>query len=165
MDANLPQCQLESTSAAGHQEVEPSCINKTLEDEIHVGAIQLPSQDARLNVTTFASLANSQSEGLTVDPDTNTSQNGQAEIPAMECSRSPSQTQMDLPQTILPISACASAANGGKENPPCYLEGDRENNHKRGNDMGLADVTTVTNEEEGAFPPKKKQCVGTYALT
>eukprot|EP00066_Takifugu_rubripes_P021496 XP_011610762.1 PREDICTED: uncharacterized protein LOC105417633 [Takifugu rubripes] len=155
VDATLPQHQPDSNSAAGHQEAE---------DGIDEGATKLPSQDVRGTVTTVTSVTNSQSEGLAVDPDTNANQNGQAEIGSVEQSGSPSQTQTDVPQNILPtlavdLGSCTSASNGEKENSLCDLEGDEETNNKRCNDTALADVTPVINEEEAESPPKKKQRV------
>lgn len=161
MDATLPQHQPESNSAAGHQDAE---------DGTHEEATKLPSQDVSETVTTVTSLTNSQSEGLAVDPDTNAKQNGQAEIGSVEQSGSPSQTQTDLPQNILPtfavaLGCCTSASNEEKEHSQCCLNGDQETNKKRCNDTALADVTPVINEEEALSPPKKKQHVGMCVLT
>lgn len=161
MDTTLPQHQPDSNSAAGHQDAE---------DGIHEVATKLPSQDVSGTVTTVTSVSNSQLEGLVVDPDTNANQNGQAEIGSVEQSGSPSQTQTDSPQNILPtfavaLGSCTSVSNGEKENSLCYLEGDQETNKKRCNNTALADVTPVINEEEAVSPPKKKQHVGMCVLT
>lgn len=119
------------------------------------------------NGTTLASLTSSQLEGLTVDPDTSANQKGQAELGVVEQSGSPSQTQTALPQNILPTSAVAlgssaSASDGEKENSQCHLEENQETRKKRCNDGAPADVM---NEEEAAFPSKKKQRVGMCVLT
>lgn len=150
----LPQCQQASTSAAEQQEAEPSCLNKALEDEKHIAATKLPSQDVDGNVTTVTSLTYSELEGK-----------DKVEIPAVEVSRSSSRTNMESPQNILPAAVAAlgsstSASNERKENSQRYLEGAHESKHKGCSDMATADVPTVMEEEEVALPPKKKQRMG-----
>lgn len=151
MDATLLQA---STSAAEHQEAEPSCLSKALEDEKHVEATKLPSQDVGGHVTTVTSLTYSELEGK-----------DKVEIPTMEVSRSSSQTNMESPENILPTSLVAlgsspSASDERKENSQCYLEGAHESKHKGCSDTATADVPTLMEEEEVALPPKKKPRVG-----
>lgn len=167
MDVTLLQCHQESTSAAEHQEAEPSCLHKALEDETNVEATKLPSQDVSGNATTVTSLTYSQGEGLLLNPDTNANQNGkdEAETPTVEFSRSSSQIHMESPQNILPASAvflgsCTSASNEKKVNSQCYLEGDHETKHKGCSDMLKGEVLTVMEVEEVGLPPKKKQRMG-----
>lgn len=172
MDVTLLQCQQESTSAAEHQEAEPSCVHKALEDETNVEATKLPSQDVSGNATTVTSLTYSQLEGLLLNPDTNANQNGkdEAETPTVEFSRSSSQTHMESPQKILPASvvflgSCTSASNEKKVNSQCYLERDHETKHKGCSDMVKADILTVMEVEVVGLPPKKKQRMGKCVLT